>query len=392
MLQGHHDVSSAKPLLRFDEITHLPTPISMTCRLLYVVGQLRPGGLERQLYYLLQAMDRQRYRPEVVVWNVRENNVYAPQIRALGVALHFFPPEFSGEAKLRAFHRLVKELKPEVVHSYSFYTNFAAHWATRGMQAVAMGSIRSDFTFDRESTGPWLGRLSARWPRHQICNNASAAEAVQRARRPFVPEQVYVVRNGLDLEEFRSVPFATARQVRIVGVGSLIPVKRWDRLLVAALELKRRGLDCQIRIAGDGPLRGSLQQRAQALGLANRIEFIGHTADIPSLLSDATLLVHTADTEGCPNVVMEAMACGRAVVATDVGDVPYLVEDGKTGFVVRRGDDTALVARMATLLTQIDLCRRLGEAGRVKAEREFRLDRLVAETLIAYRASGWKGT
>jgi glycosyltransferase involved in cell wall biosynthesis len=362
----------------------------MTCRLLYVVGQLRPGGLERQLYYLLQAMDRERYRPAVVVWNARANNVYAPQIRALGVPLHFFRPELSAAAKLSEFRRLVKALKPEVIHSYSFYTNFAAYWAVRSTQAVALGSIRNDFTFDKKDTGPWLGRLSSRWPRHQISNNSSAVEAVQHSRSPFVPEQVYLVRNGLDLELFRTVPFTIGRQVHIVGVGSLVPYKRWDRLVVAALELKRQGLDCRIQIAGDGPLRGSLRQWVQALGLANRIEFIGYTEDIPRLLSHATFLVHTSDHEGCPNVVMEAMACGRAVVATDAGDVPYLIEDSKTGFVVRRGDDMTLARHMAALITNRDLSRRMGEAGRVKAEREFGLGRLVAETLAAYRAVGWK--
>jgi glycosyltransferase involved in cell wall biosynthesis len=87
---------------------------------------------------------------------------------------------------------------------------------------------------------------------------------------------------------------------------------------------------------------------------------------------------------------MEAMACGRAVVATDAGDVPSLIEDGKTGFIVRRGDDVALVSRCVTLLVDHDLCRRMGIAGRAKAEREFGLDRLVAETLVAYRAAGWR--
>jgi glycosyltransferase involved in cell wall biosynthesis len=87
---------------------------------------------------------------------------------------------------------------------------------------------------------------------------------------------------------------------------------------------------------------------------------------------------------------MEAMACGRAVVATDAGDVPLLVEDGKTGFVVRRGEDAALVDRMIRLITDRELCRRMGEAGRAKAEQEFGLDRLVAETLAGYRNAGWK--
>ena len=120
------------------------------------------------------------------------------------------------------------------------------------------------------------------------------------------------------------------------------------------------------------------------------INFLGVRHDIAELLAGSTFLIHTADEEGCPNVVMEAMACGRAVIATDAGDVPRLVEDGKTGFVVRRGDDATLVERMVKLITDQDLCRSMGEAGRAKAEREFGLDRLVAETLAAYRAAGWE--
>jgi glycosyltransferase involved in cell wall biosynthesis len=174
-------------------------------------------------------------------------------------------------------------------------------------------------------------------------------------------------------------------------VGSLLPVKRWDRLLFAVLALKQRGFDFLVRIVGDGPLLRSLKQQAQDLGVVSSVEFTGHCDDIPRILADATFLVHTSDSEGCPNVVMEAMACGRAVVATDAGDVPKLVEEGKTGFVVPRGEDAFLVERMATLISDHELCRCMGEAGRAKAEREFGMVRLVSETLAVYRTVGWKG-
>jgi glycosyltransferase involved in cell wall biosynthesis len=167
-------------------------------------------------------------------------------------------------------------------------------------------------------------------------------------------------------------------------------VKRWDRLLTAALMLKEHGLDFLLRIAGDGPLHGSLKEQAEGLGVSDSVQFMGHSDNIPGLLADATFLAHTSDAEGSPNVVMEAMACGRAVVATDVGDIPLLVENGKTGFVVRRADDNMLMERMATLLTDRDLYRHMGEAARVRAERDFGLDRLVKDTLAAYKAAGWK--
>jgi glycosyltransferase involved in cell wall biosynthesis len=362
----------------------------MNCRFLYVVGQLGPGGLERQLYFLLKTMDRERYRPEVVVWNFRSDDIYVPQIQKLGVPLHYFPDTLSAAGKLSAFRRIVKRMRPEVIHSYTFYTNIAAWWGTLGMKTIAVGTVRSNFTNDKKSCGFLLGSLSARWPHTQIYNNFAGAEKARQSQSLFAPRRVFVVRNGLDLEQFRRVPLSPNGQVRIVGVGSLLQIKRWDRLLTAALNLKKKGLDFVVEIAGGGPLRESLEQQARDLGVADRVRLIGHTDDIPGLIASSTLLAHTSDIEGCPNVVMEAMACGRAVVATDAGDIPSLVEDGKAGFVVRRGDEEALADRMAKLITDHDLCRRMGEAGRATAEREFGLDRLMSETFAAYRASGWK--
>ena len=86
------------------------------------------------------------------------------------------------------------------------------------------------------------------------------------------------------------------------------------------------------------------------------------------------------------------MACGIPVVAMDAGDIPYLVEEGKTGFVVRQGDEEAMADRMTRLLNDVSLCKLMGLAARAKAEREFGLQRLVSETLEAYRTGGWKDT
>jgi glycosyltransferase involved in cell wall biosynthesis len=198
-----------------------------------------------------------------------------------------------------------------------------------------------------------------------------------------------VVRNALEIEQFEMCPLPT-NGPRLLAVGRLAQEKRWDRLLRVTAAAASQGLKFSILHAGNGPLLQQLKDHATQLGVSNLVHFSGPRSDIPSLLADSSFLIHTADDEGCPNVVMEAMACGRAVVATDAGDVPDLVEDGETGFVVRRGDDMTMVDRMATLINDPELCRRMGEAGRFKAEREFGLKRLVTETMAAYRAAGWK--
>jgi glycosyltransferase involved in cell wall biosynthesis len=335
-------------------------------------------------------MDRDRYRPAVAAWHRGEGDVHVPPILDLEVPVYFIPNGSSGLTKLRAFRRLVRQLRPEVVHSYSFHTNIAASWAAQGTNAVPVGSIRSDFHWAKKDAGPLLGRLCARWPSHQISNSFAAAASVRNSRSFFVPGQCDVVSNGLDLEKFRHRAPPTGRTVRIVGVGYLLPIKRWDRLLRAARRLKQQGLDFTIGIVGDGPLRQALEQQARDLEVTDRVQFLPHADDVPAVLADSSFLVLTSESEGCPNAVMEAMACGRAVVAANVGDIPKLIENDRSGFLVPSEDEAALAERMATLIRDRELCVRMGEVGRQKAERDFSLDRLVAETLAAYQRAGWQ--
>jgi glycosyltransferase involved in cell wall biosynthesis len=352
------------------------------------VGQLGIGGLERQLFYLLQAMDRQRLTPIVAVWNYRDNDRYVHKIRSLRVLVLSLGKDTSRTGKLIAFRRMVSHFQPEVVHSYCFFTNWAAWWGTLGSTALSIGSIRNSFLFDRQSTGAILGRACARWPRIQICNSWAAKKTAESCNTICKPNRLYVVRNGLDLTEF--TPRVAEHDNTLLAVGSLYPKKRWDRLVNIIYLLSSKGARFAVHHVGGGPLRGELEDLARSRGVNGLIRFLGPRDNISELLAESTLLVHTAEDEGCPNVVMEAMACGRAVVAMDAGDIPFLIDDGKTGFVVRRGDETTFADRVAQLLFDKDLRWQMGLAARVKAEREFGLERLVSETLEAYRAAGWK--
>jgi glycosyltransferase involved in cell wall biosynthesis len=364
----------------------------VACRLLYLLGQLRPGGQERQLYYLLHAMDRERYQPAIAVWNysTREDG-YVREVKRLGVPLYSCSDAASAAAKLAELRRLVIALKPEVTHSYCFYTNVVAWWATQGSRAISIGSIRQDFIGERRLgglVGTILGRLSARLPAIQIANSWMAKRSAEQSKGFFKPNQIHVVPNGVDIDKITPSPIGEDGSL-LLAVGRLDPEKRWDRLLRVVGLLAPREFDFYLRLAGDGPLLDELQMQARHLGIDRRVQFLGFRHDIPNLLKHSLFLIHTADAEGCPNVVLEAMASGRAVVATDAGDVPHIVEDGKTGFVVPRGDDLKLLECLAKLLSDRDLCRRMGEAGRAKVEREFGLDRLVSKTLAAYEAAGW---
>jgi glycosyltransferase involved in cell wall biosynthesis len=354
-----------------------------------VVGQLGCGGLERQLCYLFEAMDRLRYHPELVVWNSSEMDIYSPAIQTLGIRLHHFARNESRTEKVLALRRLVREVNPELVHSFTFHTNLAVWWAVRGTRALAVGAVRSDFALAKRETGPLLGRLCARWPRQQIFNSRAAANKAARTSKVFVPCGLHLVRNAVDVRRFSYKPFVSSKPTRVLGVGSLVPIKRWERLFRAAALLKQAGYTFEIQLVGDGPLRGELQQQIHALGISDCVHLLGYRSDVAELMAAAHFLTHTSDSEGCPNVVAEAMASGRAVVATDTGDVSSLVEDGMTGFLVACEDELGLVEKMRILIAAPNICQRMGRAGRAKAEKELSLDRFIRETFAVYEKIGW---
>lgn len=357
--------------------------------LLYVVGQLSAGGQERQLCCLLQSLTSRGIRPSLVVWNLSTANDFRAAVQDLGVSVEGFSGNEGSVAKLLQFRQLVNRRRPRLVHSYSFYTNFAAQFAARP-GVLALGSIRNEFLFSKSKEGPIQGRVSARWPRSVICNNRKAKEEIEGSGGFFRPSRAFLVRNGVDLDRFPARRESPSH-LHILGLGRLARAKRWDLLLAAASRLSSMGLPFKMSIVGDGPLRQELLESVQDLGLQNDVTILGYQENVSNLLAQSSVLALSSDYEGCPNVVMEAMASGRAVVGTDVGDVGDLVDDGVTGFIVPSGDLDALTDRLHRLLSDPGLSQRMGEAGRSKAEREFGIDRFVDETLAVYRELGWTG-
>ncbi|WP_176697957.1 glycosyltransferase family 4 protein [Candidatus Nitrospira nitrosa] len=360
----------------------------MRCRLLYLVGQLGLGGLERQLFYLIRSMDRCRYKPIVAVWGNSPDDQYARALCELDVPVLRLGESVTRSAKLRELCSLVSAVRPEMIHSCTFYTNIVAWWAARGTGAIPIGSVRNNFILDRRQTGRVLGRLCGRWPSAQIFNSVTAEQNARQTTTLFRSSRIYVIRNAVDLDHFSPRPHP--ERGYILAVGNMYARKRWDRLIRAVAALVSRGLCPEVVHVGAGPLSDELKAMARNLHVEHLFRFLGARRDISDLLAGAAFLAHTSEDEGCPNVVMEALACGRAVVATDAGDVPYLIDNGKTGFVVPREDGGALADRIAILAADRELCQRMGDAGRVRAEQAFGIDRLRSETFAAYQAEGWK--
>jgi glycosyltransferase involved in cell wall biosynthesis len=177
--------------------------------------------------------------------------------------------------------------------------------------------------------------------------------------------------NGIDLARFRPREDYAGRPDPpvILCVARFEPVKNHALLFDAVELLWARGVRCQVRLVGSGPLEASLRTRAARLG--GPVEFLGYRDDMPELLAEADVATLTSLKEGMPRAVLEAMAMARPVVATRVPGTEEAVRDGDTGFLVDVGDAAGLAAALERLLTDADLRARMGARGREVALAEF---------------------
>lgn len=192
----------------------------------------------------------------------------------------------------------------------------------------------------------------------------------------MIGEKTHVCYHGLDLSTFPYQPGGRPPR-RIIAVGRMAKHKGFDYLLHAAAELRRRGIEVDLEMVGDGEELEALKALARNLGIADRVTFRGWLtfSDVRAAMSGATVLVHPSDGlgDGLPNVLREAMAVGTPVIASNVAGIPEALDGGRCGTLVPPKDVQALADAIATLLQDEALRRRYAELGRKRTEEKFEL-------------------
>ncbi len=352
------------------------------------ITELDWGGAERCLVRLATGLDRDRFEPTVYCLAPPpegETTCLTP-LEEAGISVHCLGGKNKWHFPL-VLHRLTgffKKHRPDVVQSFLFHANFmaavAAHRA--GVRPVISG-IR---VAERRSNTPFIAsRYTDRWIDRYVCVSQSVAD-FYRSKTRVSADKVLVIPNGIDLAEYpspnpqpadlSSLGIANERR-SVCFVGRLEPQKGVQWLVESAGGWLDKTPDCDLLIVGDGPQRELLERTAESQNIGNRVHFLGWRADVPQILARCELLVLPSAWEGMPNVVMEAMASARPVVACDVEGVSELLGPGNGPQMISHGDTAAIVEKIQSLLSDPELAARLGQANRRRIEQNFSLSSMI---------------
>lgn len=348
------------------------------------INALGVGGAETQLLRLARALKSEGHHVRILAMLPSRDVRFRAEVDELGIDVHCvgMSGRTAALTSIRSATRMLRRWRPDVLVSFLYQSNMMCRLAGRlaGVPYV-ISSIRNEYFGGR---GRELAmRLTDRLAHVTVTNSRLAAESLLR-RRVVSAERLHVVPNGLDVARFfdrsrrdqlRAELGVAPEEFLWLAVGRLRPQKDWPNLLRAVSFLSA---DLQrVVVAGFGPLEAELVEMCTTLGVADRVRFLGRRDDIAQLLGAADGLVLPSAFEGLPNVVLEAMAAARPVVATGVGGVPELV-DASTGRVVPPKDPAALAAGMHHVAGLPDRGTALGVAGRAAAEQRFALDKVMA--------------
>jgi glycosyltransferase involved in cell wall biosynthesis len=340
-------------------------------RILLLSTSLGMGGADRQILYLARALIAHDYDVRLV--SMTPLGEMGQLALAEGVPIIDLGMQ-RGRADRHAFQRLVtllREWQPHVLTTFMYHANLlgrlAGRWA--GVPLIVT-SIRSER--NGSASRDWLMRLT-NWMDHCYTTNSQQVADALGKRGLLRREKLRVIPNGVDIAALSA---SADERLRVRGelglpeseflwlaIGRLLPQKDYPTLLQAFQPLA--GAPARLLIAGRGPLLGDLEQQAAQFGIAAQVTFLGVRYDIAALLAAADGFVLSSAWEGMPNVVMEALAAARPVIATQVGGVAELVHTGKSGFLVPARAPLALTHAMQQLMSlPLEQRQEMGRRGR----------------------------
>jgi len=199
-------------------------------------------------------------------------------------------------------------------------------------------------------------------------------------RFPVNPDRIAVIPNAVDPAAFQPPQKGKASEPTVLSVGRLVKEKDPLNLIEGFGIAAEKAPNALFRIIGNGPLKAEVEARIKALSLGSRVELLPGTSNIAPHLAEAWVFTLASTMEASPNVILEAMSMGLPVVATRVGGIPELVQDGKTGILVKPGDPEDLAAALVTVLTDESRRQAMGLMARQIVLENHALERMVRRT------------
>ena len=322
------------------------------------------GGTEHMILDVAASLDKTKFRSIVITLlgegeleqRCKQHDIFYHSVN-MKSKFDFF--------SLGRLKKILRSLNIDILHSYLFHANILGRFFGKkvGIPVIISGQRNVDLW--RRWYHNMLDRLTARYCQLFISNSEAGKKML--IEKVNVPEnRISVIHNGIDVDAYADCALRKnlSAPIKLLTIGSLTQKKGQVHLLDAVAGLKKNGLHCVLTILGEGPLSIDLPKKAVQLSIQEIVHFEGFKSNVADYLAQTDIFILPSLWEGLPVSLMQAMACGIPCVATRIGGVCELINEGKNGVLVKQANSTQLAEAVLALAKNDDLRYTLGQNAR----------------------------
>ena len=361
------------------------------------------GGAMTHILNLAERLPKEKIFPEILFFTegpsikeAKKRNISTYLILKKGFGLVFF-------------YKLCKYLKKnhhDILHTHTINANFFGRIAGKisGVRVLLatvhshvideLKGLKKPSIFDHIRYR--IDIFLSRWNRCLVVVSEAIRE--QLIRQGIPASNIRVIENGVDTNKFRPnlqigldvrKELDIPEEAKVVGIiGRIVPLKNHDLFLRSAEKISKNRKDVYFLIVGNGPLLNSIRNYAKSLGLSDRVIFTGWRTDIERIIPALDMLVLCSQVEGHNIVTLEALACGKPVIGTDVRGIHTMIKHGENGMLVPVDNSTALAKAILYLIGNPQIAERMGETGRNYVVNKYSADYMISAYLKLYQEMG----
>lgn len=355
-------------------------------RLCHVIPNFGPGGAERLVADLMEATDKSCFEVVAVSLYPQSGTILEREIGKKSLRVYFLNKRRGPDIRMiPQLYHFFRKFCPDIVHTHRYVLRYALLPMLLCHIPVCIHTVHNIAQKEVDYVGKVIHGIAFRYGR---VVPVSISQEVEKTIRKMYGQSIYipVIYNGIPIARFT----ANVRQNKnkdkkkkdliLLHVGRFVPQKNHFYLIKAFALAVNEYPEMRLWFIGDGPMRSAAQELVKEKRLERKVSFIGIRDDIPKFLIESDIFILSSDWEGLPLVVLEAMAAGKPVIATAVGGVPELVENGVTGILVPPRRPDLLAQAILNLAKDRTLCQMMGEEAQRRAVERFN----ITQTAKAY--------
>ena len=368
--------------------------------IIWMIDSLGPGGAEQLMPSILKNLKRAGFNIRICALQIRAGNPIASELERLGLPVDLVPI-LNLRQPFNLFHilRYLRLHRPQLLHTQ---LEFADILGTVAAKILGIPSVSTVHTLDAfpEKRSAW-GRMKLRWfLLGKYCNCVIAVS--EKTRLHYLQsgrlhqDKVITLYNGVDISRFKNTDASQIAKTKqalrlpldskvIITVAVLREPKGIQFMIEALPAILEQFPDVHYLIVGDGEYGAALSDLATVLDIKKHITFAGHRTDIPDLLACCDIFVLPTLKDALPTVLIEALAAERPIVASDVGGVPEIIENGVNGLLVAPGDPSQLADACLQLLKDNELMSQIVLAGSKTVRQRFNIDSQIEQLSRMYQ-------